>query len=241
MRSSLVPLDVTPLPWVASAGELIAVQEALGRSSPPLWRPHARPQSVAACFVCFQRGRTGPGAAGDPGWAAAAWMLDGTLRDVVVVRGPAGAAYEPGLLALREGPLLEEAVRHLPAIPEVLIVNATGRDHPRRAGLALHLGARCDVPTIGVTTRPLLARGPWPDERPGATSPLGIEDEIVACWIRTQARARPIVAHAAWRTDVRTAATVVLVLAEGARTPDPLRHARRAAREARARDAAAGR
>jgi deoxyribonuclease V len=111
MRGSLVLLDVTPLPWVASAGELIAVQEALGRSSPPLWRPEARPRSVAACFVCFRRCKTGPGAAGDPGWAAAARMLDGTLQDVVIIRGPAGAPYAPGLLALREGPLLEEAVR----------------------------------------------------------------------------------------------------------------------------------
>jgi deoxyribonuclease V len=241
MRDRLVALDVTPLPWAASAGELIAVQEALGRSSPPLWRPEARPRSVGACFVCFQRGRTGPGAAGDPGWAAAVWMLDGALRDVVTVRGPAGAAYEPGLLALREGPLLEEAVRRLPAVPEVLIVNATGRDHPRRAGLALHLGARCDLPTIGVTTRPLVAEGPWPDPTTGATSPLKIAGDLTGCWVRTKAGAHPIAVHAAWRTDVLTAATVVLVLAEGTRTPEPLRHARRAAREARARNVAAGR
>lgn len=195
---------------------------------------------MGACFVCFQRGKAGAGDAGDPGWAAAVWMLDGALRDVVVVRGPAGAAYEPGLLALREGPLLEEAVRRLPAVPEVLIVNATGRDHPRRAGLALHLGARLNLPTIGVTTRPLVAEGPGPGRVCGATSPLMIGDKIVACWVRTQAGAHPIAVHAAWRTDVMTAATVVLSVTAGARTPEPLRHARRAARETRARETRAG-
>ena len=78
----------------------------------------------------------------------------------VASSGPAGGPYLPALLALREGPLLEQAVRALPIAPEVLVVNATGRDHPRRAGLALHLGAVLGVPTVGVTTRPLVAEGP---------------------------------------------------------------------------------
>jgi hypothetical protein len=56
-----------------------------------------------------------------------------------------------------EGPLLEAAVRALPAQPDVLLVDATGRDHPRRGGLALHLGAALDLPTVGVTHRPPVA------------------------------------------------------------------------------------
>ncbi len=47
--------------------------------------------------------------------------------------------------------------------PDVLLVNASGRDHPRRAGLALHLGALLDLPTVGVTHRLLVAEGAWPD------------------------------------------------------------------------------
>jgi len=53
------------------------------------------------------------------------------------------------MLALREGLLLEQAMGALPIAPEVLVVNATGRDHPRRAGLALHLGAVLGLPTVG--------------------------------------------------------------------------------------------
>jgi deoxyribonuclease V len=227
------------LPWAASAEELIATQVRLGHASPDRWHPHRRPSSVAACFVCFQRGEPGPGRAGDAGWAAAVLMLHERLTDAVVAHGPAGGPYRPGLLALREGPLLEEAVRRLAGVPEVLLVNATGRDHPRRAGLALHLGARLGVPTIGVTTRTLVATGVWPEDRAGAQSPLLLADAsepvVVGCWVRPRAGVRPLAAHAAWSTDAATAAAVVLDLTRTARTPEPLRQARRFAREARAR------
>jgi deoxyribonuclease V len=114
------------------------------------------------------------------------------------------------------------------------LVNATGRDHLRRAGLAVHLGAVLDTPTVGVTHRPLYARGEWPEARRGAWSPLIVEGEEVGAWLRTSARARPLAVHAAWRTDVETAVNVVLVASGRYRTPEPLRHARRLARTARA-------
>ena len=152
-----------------------------------------------------------------------------------VVRGPAGAPYDPGRLALREGALLERAVRGLPRRPDVVLVDATGRDHPRRAGLALHLGAVLDVPTVGVTHRPLTADGTWPPPAPGAHAPLRIGDEVVGAWLRTVARARPLAVHAAWRTDPETAVAAVLAAARRVRTPEPLRRARHAARLARAR------
>ena len=147
--------------------------------------------------------------------------------------GRAGAPYEPGLLALREGALLEAAVRALPARPKVLLVDATGRDHPRRAGLALQLGAVLELPTVGVTHRPLAAEGEWPADERGARSPLLLGGELVGYWLRTRAGTRSLAVHAAWRTDPDTAATVVLS-ASRARTPEPLRRARRRAREARA-------
>jgi deoxyribonuclease V len=144
----------------------------------------------------------------------------------------------PGLLALREGPALEAAVRGLEMLPDVLLVDATGRDHPRRAGLATSLGAVLDVPTVGVTHRPLLASGDWPAPEWGATAPLRIDDEIVACWLRVRERARPLAVHPGWRTDLETAVAVVRAATARVRTPSPLREARRAARMARA---AAGR
>jgi deoxyribonuclease V len=229
--------------WPTTAEELRTVQVRLAEATPDPWQPQGEVHSVAACFVCWPRGtsiedaehRTDAGAPGDTGWGAAAWFIDRELAGRVTLSGLAPAAYEPGLLALREGPLLEAAVRALAGIPEVLIVNATGRDHPRRAGLALHLGARLGLPTIGVTNRPLVAMGDAPGEARGATSSLVLDGEVVGCWLRTRAGTRPLAIHAGWRTDPTTAAVVVLACTRRSRTPEPLRVARRLARQARQR------
>jgi deoxyribonuclease V len=140
------------------------------------------------------------------------------------------------MLALREGPLLEAAVRGLPELPDVLLVDATGRDHPRRAGLALQLGAVLGVPTVGLTDRPLRASGEEPPDERGAASPLVLEGERVGYLLRTKAGTRPICVHAAWRTMPETALEVVLSVTAQMRTPEPLRAARTAARAARGRD-----
>jgi deoxyribonuclease V len=152
--------------WPRTREELIEEQRRLAALDPPLWRfePGAR---IGGVFVCFARGSSGRGRAGERAWAAA--RAGGSAA---VVSGQAGAPYESGLLALREGALLEAAVCGLPGPPDVLLVDATGRDHPRRAGLALHLGALLDVATIGVTHRPLVAEGNWPPDERGADSPV---------------------------------------------------------------------
>ena len=151
-----------------------------------------------------------------------------------VVDGEARAPYGPGMLARREGPLLEAVVRALEVVPDVLLINATGRDHPRRAGLALHLGAALGLPSVGVTHRPLLARGDWPEAARGATAPLVLDGEHVGSWVRTRTGARPVAVHSGWRTSPDVAVEVVMAASRGHRTPEPLRLARRLAREARA-------
>jgi deoxyribonuclease V len=220
--------------WPATRAALVAAQEALAAARPEPWRPGQALGAVAGAFVCFARTGPGAGAAGDRGWAGAALLLEHEPPRIAVVSGAAPAPYVPGLLALREGALLEAAVRRLALRPEVLLVNATGRDHPRRAGLAVHLGAILDLPTVGVTARPLLATGEPPADAPGATSPLRIAGETVACWLRLRRGVAPLVVHPGWRTDLAVAVAVVRATAVAARTPEPLRQARRAAREARA-------
>jgi deoxyribonuclease V len=208
--------------WPRTRDELEAVQRGLAASRPTPWTPPAAPFTVGAAFVAFST-------AHDPHplvrtWAAA---VSGAAR--AVASGTVDEPYEPGYLALREGPVLEEAVRRLPAMPEILLVNASGRDHPRGAGLALHLGAVLDLPTVGVTDRPLAAE-------PDATGALVLAGEVVGYLVRTRANARPVWAHAAWRTDAATARAVVGASAGRARTPEPLRRARFLARSQRARD-----
>ena len=210
------------------------MQQELAAAHPPPWHGPARDAAIGAVAVCFPRAAAGAGAAGDPAWAAAVVMRGRRTLAEAVVTGAAGAPYQPGLLALREGPVLEAAVRALPGPPDVLLVDATGRDHPRRAGLALQLGAALDVPTVGVTHRPLLASGDWPAPQKGQTAPLLIDGEAVGAWLRRRAGARPLAVHPAWRTSLDVAVAVVRDSAGTHRTPEPLRRARRLARLARA-------
>ena len=255
------PVDGAHPAWPSTDEELVSVQERLAREAPC---PFVLPEDplVGGCFVAFARGEAGPGHAGDRAWAAAVvWrpkdalrkrgrrIVDHTLRgtqrdaprraadvaDQAVAAGRVPAAYVPGLLALREGPVLAAAVAGLHVSPDVLLVDATGVDHPRGAGLALHLGWVLGLPTVGVTQHPLVAdRGQPPPLVRGETSPVRLDGRTVGYWVCTRSGARPVLAHAAWRTDPETAAAVVLVAStEGARTPVPLQEARRVAREAR--------
>ena len=166
-------------------------------------------------------------------WAAAVVMRGRRVVEQVTTTGRAGAPYMAGLFALRVGPILERAVNSLAGRPDVLVVDASGRDHPRGAGLAIHLGAELDFPTVGVTHRPLVAHGEWPEDRRGATSPLLFDGRVVGSWVRTQAHTRPLAVHAGWRIDVATSEQIVLATTTRHRTPEPLRVARHVARLAR--------
>ena len=219
--------------WPIDADSLIEVQRELARAVPEPWRPARGEQRIGGCWVCFPRGLSGRGGAGDVAWAAAVVMRGGVVLDREVRRGVAGAPYSPGLLALRIGRLMDATVRALSTRPDVLLVDATAHDHPRGAGLALHLGAELDLPTVGITHRTLLAQGEWPEDGCGATSPLRLADTVVGCWMRTRPRVRPLVVHPGWRVDLATAVEVVASTTGQRRTPEPLRRARRLARTAR--------
>jgi deoxyribonuclease V len=220
------------------------------------------PPVIGGCFVAFARGEAGPGRPGDRAWAAAVvWRsetsppargrrVDHHLRGVPAGEEPrraddvltqevaeqrVPAAYEPSMLARREGPVLAAAVLALDPVPDVLLVDSTGLDHPRHAGLAMHLGAVTGVATVGVTQRPLVASGDEPDLRRGEMTPVRVDDQLAGFWVCTRTGARPVVAHAGWRTTPETAAETVLAAStDAARTPVPLQEARRVAREARA-------
>lgn len=192
------------------------------------WLPSDRPTLFGGCFVARGRGLAGPGRTGDRVWAAAvAWerrvgspvrgrrtdrhlrgaapVAEGRPRqadDVVaqaVVTANVPAPYRRGLLAARDGAVLVDVLAVLEVDPEVVVVDASGLDHPRRAGLAVHLGAATGLPTVGVTRRPLVATGPLPQLRRGARSPLVVDGRCVAYWVCTADGTHPLVAHAGWR------------------------------------------
>jgi deoxyribonuclease V len=239
--------SVMESPWVAwpeSAAELEALQRrvAAAADTGPLWMPAAGRQPViGAVFCAHQRGGPGPGAAGEPIWLGAVLMQGRAVVERTTLRSVTGAGYTPGLLALREGPALEAAVRALRLAPDVLLVDATGSDHPRGGGLALHLGARLGIPTVGVTDRPLIAQGPLPGEASGSVAELRLGGAAVGYRLRSATGARPIAVHAGWRTSPEVALEVVRLALLRHRTPEPLREARRIARALRHEDTRADR
>jgi len=219
--------------WPATEHGLVALQQELGILRPAQWHLGTEPPAVGACFVCFPRNVSGTGVRGERAWAAAVVMQGDDVCARSVVSGAAGDSYQPGMLALREGALLQTAVSGLGTAPAILLVNATGRDHPRRAGLAVHLGVVLDVPTIGVTDRTLVASGALPADEAGQVSPLTIAGDVVGYWLRSRVGVRPVAVHAGWRVDADTAVEVVRRCTGQHRTPLPLREARRIARRAR--------
>ncbi|TFE68368.1 endonuclease V [Methylacidiphilum sp. Yel] len=220
--------------WPTTIEELISEQKRIAMLSVSNWEKPSKPFVCAAVFICYGRQRSGPGKKFDQGWGAAiALFPDGQLKTFTISER-ASFDYIPGLLALRDGPLLEKAVVGLNLRPELLFVNATSRDHPHRAGLALHLGYKLDIPTVGITRKPLIATGVLPGKNRGDRSELRIGNETVAFWLRTQENKAPLVVHPGYRLDWETAIEIVLSYTIKYRTPEPLRLARKAARLCRA-------
>ena len=221
-------MSCAPWRWPATPEDLAREQERLAKRTPEPWRPAEGAPRVGACAIVFGRGERG-----DTGWAAAVVEEAGEVISTSTCVCRIETPFRPGQLALREGPILEAVARRLSRRPDVLLVAAAGRDHPLRAGLALHLGAVLDLPTVGVTEDPLVAVGDAPGRAWSSVAPLRIAGEVVAYRVRTRGGAKPVVAHAAWRTSPEVAADVVLGSCAIARWPEPMREARRIARELR--------
>ena len=100
------------------------------------------------------------------------------------------------------------AIHGLSALPDVLLVDGTGRGPPAAPG-SRYIWEQCSGYRAWVTHRPLRAEGTWPADERGATSPLVLDAERVGYWVRTKRGTRPLAAHAAWRTGPEVAVEVV--------------------------------
>ncbi|WP_054815073.1 endonuclease V [Nocardia arizonensis] len=173
--------------------------------------------------------------------AAAAVLLDGrTLQTVAaaVAHGTTSFPYVPGLLAFRELPTTLRALERLDGTPDLLICDGQGRAHPRRFGLACHLGILVGIPTIGVAKN---AWGDYAEPGPdrGAMSDIRMDGEVVGRVLRTRSGVKPLFVSVGHLIDLDTACDQVLALTPHYRQPETTRQAdqmcRRALREAVAR------
>jgi deoxyribonuclease V len=146
-----------------------------------------------------------------------------------VVTRPVTFPYIPGLLSFREAPIALAALQQVRVQPDLLMVDGHGIAHPRRFGIASHLGVLLDLPTIGIAKSILVGHATEPGELPGDATPLLDGDEQIGTAIRTRPRSRPIYVSPGHRVSLETAASLVLQCTRGYRLPEPTRLADRLA------------
>jgi deoxyribonuclease V len=131
--------------------------------------------------------------------------------------------YIPGLLSFREGPVVLAAFERLRIQPDLLMFDGQGYAHPRRLGLARHMGAYLDRPSIGCAKSRLTGRYDEPGLEPGAWSPLMSGREEIGRVVRTKARVKPVFVSVGYRITLPLAVEVVLHCTRGYRLPEPTR------------------
>lgn len=173
--------------------------------------------------------------------AAAAVVLDAATLDVVAESTAVGRIsfpYVPGLLAFRELPTVLAALDALPCPPGLVVCDGYGLAHPRRFGLASHLGVLTGLPTIGVAKNPFTFTYDAPATPRGSATPLLSGAEQVGSALRTQDGVKPVFVSVGHRTTLPTARAHVLTLTPNYRLPETTRHAdtlcRRALKQATA-------
>ena len=144
-----------------------------------------------------------------------------------VVEVPTEFPYVPGLLSFREVPPLVRAFEALHRIPDLLLVDGHGYAHPRRLGIACHLGLLLGLPTIGVAKSRLCGGHSEPGGVRGETTRLIDKDEIIGRVVRTRDSVRPIFVSVGHRIGLGDATNWVLRLCRGYRLPEPIRVADR--------------
>lgn len=206
--------------WQLSPREAMALQKQLaGR----VVRNGALPdplRTVAGVDVSYRR------------WGqrfyAAVVVLDYAMQTVIETVSADGLVdfpYVPGLLSFRELPILLQAFAKLKAIPDLILADAQGIAHPRRLGLASHLGLWLDLPTIGCAKSRLCGEAAEPDATPGSWTALREDGEEIGRVVRTKARVKPLYVSPGHQLDLSAAVEATLHCCRGYRLPEPTRQA----------------
>lgn len=158
------------------------------------------------------------------------------FASVVVVRVADGAVvetqgaarevtfpYVPGLLSFREAPALLDAFAKLETEPDAVMFDGQGLAHPRRLGLACHMGLWLDRPCLGCAKSLLTGKYKEPGLAAGSLTPLRDRDEVVGQAVRTKTKVKPVFVSAGHRIDLPSAVRIVLATCRGYRLPEPTR------------------
>lgn len=161
---------------------------------------------------------------------AGAVVWDVAAREVVeerVARRPLRFPYVPGLLSFREAPALLAVLRKLRSEPDALLFDGHGYAHPRRFGIACHVGLIADRASAGCAKSRLVGEHAEPGPNRGASRPLLHQGERIGSVLRTREGSRPVYASVGHRMDLAGAERLVLACGAGYRLPEPTRLADR--------------
>lgn len=151
------------------------------------------------------------------------------LVEQAVARRPTTFPYVPGLLSFREAPAVLEALARLTAPPDLILYDGQGLAHPRRFGIACHVGLLTNIPTIGVAKTRLVGRFEEPGRERSVWSPLTDRGEEIGAVLRTRSGVAPLFVSIGWGVSLPAAIRWVLACAPKFRLPETTRQAHRLA------------
>ncbi len=203
--------------FALSPGEAVALQKRLAPlvAESPLAAP---PRTVAGFDLSIK---------GDQARAAAVVVDTRTLEtvDEAVIDVTISFPYVPGLLSFREAPAVLTAYEALDSRPDLLMLDGQGRAHPRRFGIACHIGLILGVPAVGVAKSLLVGRGAEPGTNKGDTAPLIHWGQTVGMAVRTRAGVTPVYVSVGHLITLDEAVRLALGLSPRYRLPEPTRRA----------------
>ena len=203
--------------WEVTAQEAIAIQLSL--SAQVIHEDRlGQIETVAGIDVGFEDGGATTRAA-----VVALNFPELAVAETCLVRRPTTYPYIPGLLSFREAPAVLEALEQMRRLPDLLICDGQGIAHPRRLGLASHLGLWTDIPSIGAAKSRLIGQHEPIDNERGAWQPLLDGEEIIGAVLRTRPSVRPLYISIGHRVSLETAIQFVLACTKSYRLPEPTR------------------
>ncbi|MFQ5482522.1 MAG: deoxyribonuclease V [Nitrospinaceae bacterium] len=205
--------------WDLSTKEAADLQTRLAAKVIPKTGWPRPPRLLAGCDISVARHSK-------TGHAGVVLLEAGTLETVgeFTLTGSLPFPYVPGLLSFREGPLLIELFKQVQPSPDLIFFDGQGLAHPRRLGLASHLGLFLNAPALGCAKSRLVGHYQDPAQRQGARSPLvDGQGESIGAVLRTREGCKPIFVSVGHRIDLETAVDWTLRATGPYRIPEPTR------------------
>ncbi len=205
-------------PWRVTPRQAIRIQNELIRPAFRARRLREKVRRVAGADCAFDKSEAR---------TFAAWVVWDLAEEEVVEQATAVAPltfpYVPGLLTFREGPALLAAWRKLRTHADLLMFDGCGYAHPRRCGLATHLGVLLDLPSIGVAKSRLCGRADEPAAARGSTADQTDGGELIGRVVRTRSGVRPVYVSVGHRATLDDAVRLTLACCTRYRLPEPTR------------------